>query len=331
MKQTKTLLNLFCFLLITLLLTNTAMAEKAIKLALDSPPDAAKSGTYLWSKTFADYLTANGTQIKLYPKDSLGAEAEKLDQVSQGLLEISNSDLAKAGSIDPRVSGFALPFLFKDPAHFYRTVENSNLLPAINDKMSKQGVRLMAVIPLGAMTGISTTKKFIKTPGDFDGIRMRAMDKEQAKTFQILGANTVIIPWAEIYNSLQTGVADGYLNPAFVPIMFKHTEVLKYYSAVNFAVSLRVAICSEDWYKSLTDQKRTLIDQAVDKANLAVQDWVSNVGKNELSNLEKAGMQVYQNTKEEKALFAELLRPQYNKIVSDDIAKLFVKIAEENL
>jgi TRAP-type C4-dicarboxylate transport system substrate-binding protein len=331
MKQAKTLFTLLSFLLVTLLMAHTAMAGKAIKIALDTPPDPETSATYLWSKTLADYLNANGLEVKLYPKDSLGGEAEKLDQVSQGLLEISNSDTSKAGSIDPTVNGFDLPFLFKGTDHLYRVIENSNLMDLINTRMTKKDVRLLALIPLGGESGIFTTKKFIKTPADFKGIRMRSMDKEQAKFFELLGASTVIIPWAEIYNSLQTGVADGYINPAFVPIMFKHTEVLKYYSAVNSVVSLRVAICSEDWYKKLSDKDRTLVNKGVAKANLTVRNFVSKMGKNELDNLRKAGMQIYENTDEEMAQFAELLRPKYNEFVSDEIVKLFVKIAKDNL
>ena len=31
-------------------------------------------------------------------------------------------------------------------------------------------------------------------------------------------------------NALQTGVADGYLNPAFVPLLFGHTDFIKFYT-----------------------------------------------------------------------------------------------------
>jgi len=254
LKRVASLIGLLAFLFAA----TSVMAGGEIKLALDSPPDADKSGTYLWSKTFADYLKTKGVNVKLYPRDALGGEAEKLDQVSQGLLEISNSDLAKAGSLDPTIFGFYLPFLFEDMDHFFRTLDNTDLMARINAGITKQGVRVMSVIPLGSMTGIATTKKFIKTPRDFQGIRMRALDKKQAKWLKIWGANAVVIPWSEIYNALQTGVADGYMNPAFVPIMFKHTEVLKYYSDVGLSPSLRVAICSEDWYQGLNAKDHLL-------------------------------------------------------------------------
>ena len=158
---------------------------------------------------------------------------------------------------------------------------------------------------------------------------MRALDKKQAKWLEIWGANAVIIPWAEIYNALQTGVADGYMNPAFVPIMFKHTEVLKYYSDVKVAPALRVAICSEDWYKGLSDKDRTVVDDSAAKANAAVKAWVKKAEAQGLDALKKAGMQVYVNSSEDKAKFAALIKPNYTKIVSEEITKMFIQAAEK--
>jgi TRAP-type C4-dicarboxylate transport system substrate-binding protein len=311
-------------------IATAAMAGGEIKLALDCPPDADQCGTYFWSKTFSDYLESKGQKVKLYPRDALGGEAEKLDQVSQGLLEISNSDLAKAGSLDPTIFGFYLPFLFDDMNHFFRTMHNTDLLAKINAGITKRGVRVLAVIPLGSMTGIATTKKIIKTPADFAGVRMRALDNKQAKWLEIWGANAVVIPWSEIYNALQTGIADGYMNPAFVPIMFKHTEVLKYFSDVKLAPSLRVALCSEDWYQGLSASDRALVDEGVAKANAAIQEWSQKAEAQGLDALRKAGMEVYVNTAEDKAKFADLIRPHYNEIVDENIAKMFLEAAAKN-
>ena len=330
MQKIKQFSILIICLALALPAANLATAADEIKLALDCPPDAEKCGTYLWSKTFADFLESKGQKVKLYPRDALGGEAEKLDQVSQGLLEISNSDLAKAGSLDPTIFGFYLPFLFEDMGHFFRTLHHTDLLEKINAGTTKQGVRVLSVVPVGDMSGIATTKKFIKTPDDFKGVRMRALDAKQAKWLEIWGANAVVIPWAEIYNALQTGIADGYMNPAFVPIMFKHTEVLKYYSDVKLAPALRVAICSEEWYKGLKTEDRALVAQAVDQADIAIQQWVKTAEAKGLDDLRKAGLQVYVNTSADKAKFAELIRPNYTDIVSEDIAKMFVQAAEKN-
>ena len=329
MKKHQTTVCIAITLVVLLLMGSNTLAAGEIKLALDCPPDAEKCGTYLWSKTFSEYLESQGMKVKLYPKDALGAEAEKLDQVSQGLLEISNSDLSKAGSLDPTIFGFYLPFLFEDMDHFFRTLTNTDILDKINAGTTKRGVRVLSLIPVGDMSGIVTTKKFIKTPADFQGVRMRALDKKQAKWLEIWGANAVIIPWAEIYNALQTGVADGYMNPAFVPIMFKHTEVLKYYSDAKVAPALRVSICSEEWYKGLNNKDRAVVDAGVAKANAALKAWVKMAENQGLDALKKAGMQVYVNSSADKAKFAELIRASYTDIVPQEVVKLFIQTAEK--
>jgi TRAP-type C4-dicarboxylate transport system substrate-binding protein len=232
--------------------------------------------------------------------------------------------------LDPAIFGFYLPFLFDDMGHFFRTTHNSDLLAKINAGLTNRGVRVLAVIPLGSMTGIATTKKMIKSPADFEGVRMRALDNKQAKWLEIWGANAVVIPWSEIYNALQTGIADGYMNPAFVPIMFKHNEVLKYYSDVKLGPSLRVALCSEDWYQGLSAADRALVDEGVAKADSAIQEWSQKTEAQGLDALRKAGMEVYVNTAAEKAKFAELIRPLYREIVDEKIVEIFVQAAEKN-
>ena len=327
MKKSRKFFTVLTCLTAVLLCANIVMAGGEIKLALDCPQDVEKCATYLWSKTFSDYLVSQGLKVKLYPKDALGGEAEKLDQVRQGLLEISNSDLSKAGSLDPTIFGFYLPFLFQDMGHVFKTMEKTDLLGTINAGITPHGVRVLAIVPVGDMSGFLTTKKLIKSPSDFKGVRMRALDKKQAKWLETWGANAVVIPWPEIYNALQTGVADGYLNSAFVPLLFKHTEVLKYFSDVKMAPALRVVICSEDWYKNLSGNDRIAVDAGVVQANTAIVDWTKTVEKQSLDALKNAGMTVYVNTPAEKAQFAELIRPIYTDIVSEKIVNIFTEAA----
>lgn len=326
MKLVKFVMGMALVMVIFAAFTITASAGE-IKVALDCPPDASKCGSYLWSKTFGEYLGSQGLAVKLFPRDALGGEAERLDQVSQNLLEISNSDVAKAGSLDPTIFGFRLPFLIDDIDHLYRIVENTDVMAKINTGTTPKHVRVLAIVPLGPFHGIATTKKLIKKPADFANVRMRALDRAQAKWLELWGANAVIIPWAEIYNSLQTGVCDGYMNGAIVPIMFKHTDVLKYFSSANLAPTLRAIIASEDWYQGLSQKDRAIVDAGIREANKTVHDWANEVNKRALDQLRAAGLEVYENTPEEREEFAKLIRPNYEEIVEPEVAKLFLKLA----
>jgi len=307
-----------------------AVLAGEIKIALDCPPDMDKCGTYVWSKTFSDVLIEKGLNVKLYPDQALGNEDEKLDQVCQGLLEISNSYLGKAGQLEPMIFGFTLPYLFDDLAHADRMIDNTDILEKVNAGLAKHGCRVLAMVSVGAFSGLHNSKRAIKTPADMKGLRMRAMDNKQAMWFEAWGASTVIIPWAEIYNSLQTGVADGYSNPAVVPIMFKHTEVLKYFSDIRSGVPFRIILCSTDWYDGLSDKERSIIKDGVLKANAANRAWQAKVDKKGLDELKAAGVEVYTPTPEEREAFAALIRPTYGKLIDPATAELFLKAAEAN-
>ena len=314
--------------ILLLLLAVSAIQASEIKIALDCPPDLEKCGTYVWSHAFAEHLKANGLAAKEYATEALGGEDEKLDQVSQGLLEVSNSLLTKVGTLDPAINGFWLFFVWDSYEHLDRVINESDLMDWINSRLVKKGVRVLAPVPVGGFSGIANTKRPIMSPNDLKGLRMRATDKIQAEYLKAWGSSTVIIPWPEIYNSLQTGVADGYLNPAIVPTLFKHTEVIKYYSDVRIGAPLRVAIASQDWYAGLSDKDRKIIDNAVSAANKANRQWLSGVTKMSIDALKKAGVEVTVPSAEQRALFGELAKPVYPQVVPEEILKRFLEAAE---
>ena len=96
--------------------------------------------------------------------------------------------------------------------------------------MSKKGARVVALVPVGGATGIFNTKKPITKPSDMSDLRIRALDENQIKLLKAWGSNGVIVTMPEVANALKTGIADGYINPPFVPFLFGHTDILKYYT-----------------------------------------------------------------------------------------------------
>ncbi|MEW6266924.1 MAG: TRAP transporter substrate-binding protein [Thermodesulfobacteriota bacterium] len=319
----------FLTILSVLVFAGVSQAD-VIKIALDSPPDMENSGTYVWAKTFGDQLKAAGMSVKEFPRDALGVEEEKLDQVTQGLLEVSMSDLAKAAQLEPSIFGFHLPYMFESMAHLDRVVRKTDLFKKVNEGTAKKGVRVFALVSTGSFSGLANTKRPVNTVEDLKGLRIRAMDKNQVQYIEAWGASTVIVPWAEIYNALQTGIADGYLNSAVVPVLFKHTEVIKHFADIKYAAALRLAICSEAWYKKLSPADRKIVDEAAAKATAANRAWQERVDKKGLEGLEKAGVKVTRNTPEQRAEFAKRARTVYEKVVGREVAEVFVKASDAN-
>ena len=305
-----------------------AVQAGEVKLALDTPPDLEKSGTYVWARAFIDHLSAKQISVKEYAVNALGNEAERLDQVSQGLLELSMSDLSRAGQIEPAIMGFMLPFLWEDMAHLDRALMASDLMKGFNEKLTKKGVRVLSLVALGSV-GIANTKKAVRSVEDMKGMRMRAMDKFQTKYYEQWGCNSVVVPWPEVYNALQTGIADGYINPSWVPIMFKHSELLKYYTNAAISPSLRIALASEEWYSTLSKRDKEVVDEAVLKANAANRAWVADSEEKALAALRATGVEVTSLAPTDRAKFADLSRKAYPDIIPAEYVPKFIGAAEK--
>ncbi|MCA0869291.1 TRAP transporter substrate-binding protein [Seohaeicola saemankumensis] len=289
-----------------------APATAEVKIALDSAKDLENSGTYVWAHAFSEYLNANGMEAVEYERGALGAEAEKMDQVQQGLLEVSMSDTKGVGALDGHIIPLTLPYLFPDFASVDRGLENG-MLDKINAGTTPQGVRVIAVAALGSAAGIFNTKKPINSAADMADLRMRALDENQIGVYKLWGTNGTIVAWDEVPNALQTGIADGYLNPPMVPLMFGHTGFIKYFTDAKVGLGTRTVIVSEDWYQGLSADEQKIVMDAAAAATKANREWLATRSA-ELDKLREAGIEVTTLTPEAWNEFRALSEPLHNMV-----------------
>ncbi len=311
-----------------LLLAGAASAQE-VRIGLDSPPDAVRSGSYVFAKALAEQLKASGFTVKELPVNSIGGEAERLDQTTQGLLEVDMADLARAAQLNKLTFGFNLPYLFDSLAQLDRADAAGGLLAKVNEGVIPKGAHIAALVAVGGGTGIFNTKHEISKPDDMADLRMRALDENQMKLFRSWGTNGVVITMPEVANALQTGIASGYINPPFVPFLFGHGGILKYYTPANVAQSLRVALVSEDWYKKLPADRKAAFDAAIAKATAANRAWVKTSDEQALEQVTKAGMKITQLTPEGRKQFQDRSRTSWTAVLSEAEIKPFVDAANK--
>ncbi|WP_284223832.1 TRAP transporter substrate-binding protein, partial [Brevundimonas denitrificans] len=249
----------------TLALVGLALPVQAetVSIALSGTEDIKKNGEYVFAKTFSDHLNANGVKTVIHPSNSVGKEKERFDQTAQGLVHVNFADAALLFKLAPMVKAIYLPFLYNGNRHFDEVVEKSNMISRINDDLGVHGIRLAAFPFRGGQAGIFNTQHPITKFIDLSDIRVRAKDNLQLKIFESWGAKATIVDWSEVANALQTGVADGYVNPPAAATLFGHTDILKHFTPMNIGPSPRTVLLSEDWYASLDDDTRKIIDDGV--------------------------------------------------------------------
>ena len=96
-----------------------------------------------------------------------------------------------------------------------------------------------------------------------------------------------------------------------MPLLFGHTDFIKYFTDADISPSLRIAIASEDWYAGLSDADRETVEAAVAAANKANRDWLANQG-GVYDRLKEAGVEITELTPEARAAFEEASQTTYD-------------------
>ncbi|MGP6088440.1 TRAP transporter substrate-binding protein [Antarctobacter jejuensis] len=316
--------------LAALLAMSTAVSAE-VKIALDSAPDLDTSGSYNWAHAFGAALIEAGIDVRELPRGAVGNEAEKFDQVSTGLLEVSLSDVRAIAQVDPFIYGVRLPYIFDDIDHMDRVLEAGKVLDQVNEKLADQDVVVLALAPLGPLSGIITTDAVVRSPADMSDLRMRALDDAQIAMYQAWGSSGTIVPWGEVPAGLQTGVINGYLNSPFVPVMFGQTDFVKNFSDAGVIIPLRAVLVSKDWYDGLSEADRATVDSAVETADAAARAWLAEASERGLAALEEKGVTVQRLTPEERAVFREASKPVYDSglMPSEDV-KVWTELSDSN-
>ena len=269
-------------------LSTPAFAMGPINLAFAGPEDANIDGEYVFAEAFRDSLAAHDVEVVINPNDTMGKEAERLDQVSTGLIEVNLGNPAMLFKMSPSAPALYLPFMFESEQQMDDVVAESGILEQVNAETENYGVTIPGFNMRGGLVGIFTTNIPVTKMSDLEGVRLRAQNGEQIKFFESWGAKGTVVSFAEVPNALQTGVAQGYFNPPSSAIKARHTDILKNFVPLDAMPVARVIMLSSDWYASLSEEEQGWVDEAVEDGLAANRSWSASYGAdliNELGNL----------------------------------------------
>lgn len=303
--------------------SSLAMADE-IKLGMNGVNDPSKNAEAAFAQGFADALKGTDFEVVVFPSGTLGKEKERFDQVAQGLLEINLASVSTTYGMSPFVKGVALPFLWETNEQFDQVIAQSDLMQRMNEPLLDNGVRLAGFNYIGTGIGFHNTKKPISKIEDVQDLRFRALNSEQLAFQEALGATGTIIAWSEVANAIQTGVADGYLNPPNSAIRTGHTAFLKHFTPANISPSTRIVLISEDWYDSLNDAQKQQVDKALAAGVAANRQWVKNWESEVRKKHEEAGVTITELAPGERERMVEAAQQVWAQSMPSDQLQLYV-------
>ena len=163
-------------------------------------------------------------EVQVYPGASLFKPKEQWNALVNGQLDISSFPLDYASGKVRAFGATLMPGLVRSHDRAAR-LNNSKFMKEIKAKIDKAGVIVLSDAWLaGAM---ASKKSCIRTPDDIKGQKIRSAGATFAAMWQAAGASIVSIPSNEVYNALQTGVADGTDTSSGSFVSFRIYEQVK--------------------------------------------------------------------------------------------------------
>lgn len=251
-------------ILVAVALSMPAFAKTVLKLghiAEVSHPYA--QGADYFAKLVGE-KSGGDMEVQVFPSSQLGSQKDMTEGLIYGTIDMVLTGTADLGQFQPKMSIFDLPFLFKDRAHAYKSLDTVGM--ELGKDLEPKGMKLLGFMENG-IRHLTNNVRPVKAPADMAGLKIRVMsNKIYIETIKSLGASPTPMAFGELYSAMQQGTVDGQENPSAHIYTKRFFEVQKYASMTAHAYAPEPVLISMITWSKLSDAQKAIIQEAATEA-----------------------------------------------------------------
>lgn len=272
---------LFIFFLasgISLVISGTALASKAKKIVMSTatpmyPAFAEQIGINLYINSIIGLTQTNPElkgkyEFKIYDKGMLyGNQSDALEAVANGAIQMTYSGPHYLETLNPAWKLGETPGVFKNWAHYLRTM-NTPAWKKLQEKMArKTGVTIIKWLFDAGTWYMFTKTGPITSLKDIKGQRIRFAGGEAfAKALKALNTTPIALPYTGVVTALQTNMIDGLLTDFTGGVgYFELPRHTKYAVLVPFGNQPICMVANTKWWNSLPENVRMALSIPFDQ------------------------------------------------------------------
>ena len=239
-------------------------------------------------KELAEERTKGKVKVEVYANSTLYKDAEEVDALLLGAVQMLAPSLAKFGPLGAReFEVFDLPYLFDNYEELHK-VTRGPVGAALLKKLEAKGIIGLAYWDNGFMD--MSANKPLRKPEDFRGLKMRIQSSKVLDAqMRALGASPQVMAFSEVYQALQTGVVDGTENPPSNFYTQKMHEVQKYLTLSNHHYLAYGVIVNKKFWDGLPPDIRKTLEGAMADATQYADDIAKKENEDALEAVRKSG------------------------------------------
>ncbi len=306
----------------------TKMVGATVGVALLMGTSAMAKDIRGWNIHVEDYPVSHGMEAfvaeiaektggditgKVFHGGVLGSQPDAIEQLRLGALDFGVFSLGPMGQAVPEANVVSLPFIFKSVPQMYELMDGA-AGEAIGAGMEAKGIKALGYYDAGARSFYNSIKP-VNTPADVEGMKVRVMNNDLfVGMIESLGGNATPMAFAEVYQSIKTGVVDGAENNPPSYESTNHFEVAGFYSMSEHLIIPECLCMSLKTWESFTPEEQEIVAAAA-KASTDLQRelWQAR----EAASMEKVvagGVEV--NTIADKGPFQAAMKPVYEQYLA---------------
>ena len=233
--------------------------------------------------------------IEIYPNGTLGGEADMLESMSMGMLDMGIITAGPFVNYSAMMGVLDMPFLFANGEEAYKILDGE-IGRELLDTLEEANLKGLAYAERG-FRNITNSVRPVSSAADVAGLKLRVMENEvYTATFQALNVNAVPMNWQDTLTALQQGTVEGQENPINVIWSYKMWEYNQKYAVLDrHSYSTAIITMSLELFNSLDEATQQIFLDAAQEAAEYERAWVADNEAGQLQEIKDNGIEVEEN------------------------------------
>ena len=247
---------------------------------------------YLGLTAFAENVaerTNGAVEVQVFPNAQLGGDEDVIEQARVGANVGIITDPGRISAYVPDFGIFGAPYLVDSFDEMLQLLDTA----AFGELAAELEEHDLKILSFNFFQGTRHlfTRNPVSEPGDLSGQRVRSSGSPVVtRTVETMGANAVVLPWAESYQALQQNVIEGVEVHFSAAIGASIPEVTDYLSLTGHFYLLTGLVISRDWFDSLPAEFQTILLEEAFNAGIVASQAVLDLEAEHLETLLAQGL-----------------------------------------
>lgn len=264
-----------------------------------------------------DEATDGRWSIQVYPNETLGAQAETLQLVGDGSVDLAIVSGPQLENLSSDFLVYDLPTVFDSIDHQMTVVNDS---PDLTEELYSSLEESNNLTVVGGFTqgarSVYTKDGPAEEPADLSGLKIRVQESPLfISLIEALDASPTPLAFGEVYTGLQSGVIDGAENNEVSYFTQKHYEVAPYFSYTRHLIGLDYLIGNTGVLDEMSEEDRTAFTEAWGETWQQHTELWNEATETAITDATAAGATF---TEVDSEAFTDAIAPLLDEFITDD-------------